>query len=273
MHYFEESPFLKPAAVVKLSRRAHFSRRLCVRTLKVLQWRVEMMENSSWAQASAALWSDIWAHKTFWGAILSLQPPLHLCLTHSVVTAVRFWNTRNDVRDYITFPDRHRDFSWATTRQKWVLCIIAMATDGLFHHEGGKNVTRFWLGEEWSDGLFTTEEEEKENKSRKSPRNKQADASSAVISHCYVTFNGSTGNHRVPLMRNGAVCWGHVSEVKVCLSVHVSLQTGITLFRVGIAASAQRAGFSLLLKESARFHLWTYDVITIRGIFTLLLSP
>lgn len=74
-------------------------------------------------------------------------------------------------------------------------------------------------------------------------------------------------------MRNGAVWWGHVSKVKVCLSAHVSLWTGITLFRVGVAASAQRAGFSLLLKESARFYLWAHDAITIRGICRLLLLP
>lgn len=65
--------------------------------------------------------------------------------------------------------------------------FITMATNGLFHHEVGENVTDFWFSEEWSDGLFTTEEEEKENKSRKSRWNKSLEASAAVISHSYVT--------------------------------------------------------------------------------------
>lgn len=50
--------------------------------------------------------------------------------------------------DDITFADRRWDRSRMTTGQKWVQCIIAMATDGLFHSEGRKNVTSFRLGEE-----------------------------------------------------------------------------------------------------------------------------
>lgn len=147
-----------------------------------------MMENCSWLQTFAALWSDTWAHKSFWGAILSLQAPLHLYITHNVVTAVRFWNTRTDVKDYITFPDRRWDFFLSDHKAKMGPMYHRYGNWWIIPPWGGKNVTRFWLGEEWSDGLFTTEEEEKENKSRKSPRNKHADASSAVISHCYVTF-------------------------------------------------------------------------------------
>lgn len=65
---------------------------------------------------------------------------------------------------------------------------------------------------------------DKENKSSRSRQNK-----SAVISHCYATREGSTGNRSVPLKR-GTGPFGEVMlrrfevtarEVKACVSVRV----------------------------------------------------
>lgn len=79
MHHFGETPFLKATAVVKSSCRAHFSRRLrsafAYELSKCCSEELKWWKTAVGRLASAAFWSDMWAHKTFWGAILSLQPP------------------------------------------------------------------------------------------------------------------------------------------------------------------------------------------------------
>lgn len=53
-----------------------------------------------------------------------------------------------DASDDITFPARRWGLSPTTAGQKWVRCIIAMATERIIPPRGGKNVTGFRLGEE-----------------------------------------------------------------------------------------------------------------------------